>query len=83
MFLTRHIMQFLLLLLLGSALASAQQQQCSAMYRDTGTPLLFGGVASSCFGSSCKSRATYWCEQDCVQGTMHVFRPQYGHTINI
>uniref|UniRef100_A0A383VCQ2 Trichome birefringence-like N-terminal domain-containing protein n=1 Tax=Tetradesmus obliquus TaxID=3088 RepID=A0A383VCQ2_TETOB len=30
------------------------------MYKDKGTPLLFGGVASSCSGSFCKSRETYW-----------------------
>ncbi|WIA44222.1 hypothetical protein OEZ86_010534 [Tetradesmus obliquus] len=30
------------------------------MYKDKDTPLLFGGVASSCSGSFCKSRETYW-----------------------
>lgn len=69
------MLQFMLVLLLGSILAHAQAQpQCGAMYKDKDTPLLFGGVASSCSGSFCKSRETYWCEQDCVLGSSHAFR---------
>jgi hypothetical protein len=79
-----NMLQFLLLLLqLGAMLAQGQQQPgCSAMYRDNGTPLLFGGVASSCSGSFCKSRETYWCEQDRILGGSGAFRQKRSTYLN-
>lgn len=40
----------------------ASAQDCKAMYKQGGKPLLFGGMgeAGRCVGSSCQPRTTFW-----------------------